>query len=320
MVTVLGMGNALVDMMIQIPGDDWLSKFNLPKGSMQLVDSHKSSAILNACKNLNIKRIAGGSASNTIFGLASLGASAAFIGKIGKDEVGQFYRDDLIGAGIKPVLFTGEASTGIASALVSPDSERTFGTYLGSAVELSASDLNRELFDGFDYFHIEGYLVQNHELMMKAFELASAAGCKISLDLASYNVVTENLSFLKELLNRPIGVLFANEEEARSFTNLEPEEALKALAPLAEVVVVKIGGRGALVKRGEEEVHVPALPVKPIDTTGAGDLFASGFLYALGNGSSLEEAAQLGTRCAAAVISVVGARPDSSFWATAKEE
>lgn len=318
MVKVLGMGNALVDMMIQIPNDEWLDKFNLPKGSMQLVDALQKTVILESCKSLDVRRIAGGSASNTIFGLASLGAKTAFIGKIGNDEVGQFYSDDLSKAGITPILFSGVAPTGVASALVSPDSERTFGTYLGAAIELSASDLTPDLFKGFDFFHIEGYLVQNHDLMIRAVELAAAAGCKISIDLASYNVVADNLEFLKNLMANPIAVLFANEEEARSFTGLEPEEALKAMAPLADVVVVKIGSRGALVKRGSEEVSVPSLPVKPIDTTGAGDLFASGFLFALGNCGSLKEAAELGTRCAAAVIGVVGARPDSAFWATTR--
>lgn len=314
MVKVLGMGNALVDMMIQIDHDEWLDKFGLPKGSMQLVDAQKSAVIREACSNMNSRQIAGGSASNTIFGLASLGASTAFIGKTGDDAVGRFYRSDIERASIHPMLFTGQAPTGVAAALVSPDSERTFGTYLGSAIELSASDLTPELFEGYTYFHIEGYLVQNHDLMRKAISLARQAGCLITIDLASYNVVADNLDFLKEIMAGKFHMIFANEEESKAFTGLEPEEALQVIAQKADIAVVKIGSRGALVKRADEEVHVPALAVEPVDTTGAGDLFAAGFIFGIGSGASLKEAAELGTKLAAAVICVIGARPEASFW------
>ena len=308
------MGNALVDMMIQIDHDDWLEKFELPKGSMQLVDAQKSATIREACSNMNIRQIAGGSASNTIFGLASLGAHTGFIGKTGDDAIGQFYRSDIESANIHPMLFTGNAPTGVAAALVSPDSERTFGTYLGSAIELSASDLTPMLFEGYTYFHIEGYLVQNHDLMRKAITLARQAGCLISIDLASYNVVADNLHFLNEIMADKLHIIFANEEESKAFTGLEPEEALDVIAQKADIAVVKIGSRGALVKRADERVHVPAHTVQPIDTTGAGDLFAAGFIYGIGSGASLQEAAELGTSLATAVISVIGARPEASFW------
>lgn len=314
MVTVLGMGNALVDTMIQIENDQLLRRLGLPKGSMQLVDAIKAAAIREACKERPTSQVAGGSASNTIFGLASLGANTAFIGKIGLDEVGQFFRSDIEAAGIKPLLFMGTQPSGLAAGLVSPDSERTFGTYLGSAVELSADDLTPELFEGYTYFHIEGYLVQNHDLMRRAIALARQAGCLISVDLASYNVVADNLDFLKEIVAEKLHVIFANEEEAKAFTGLEPEEAINEIAKIADIAVVKIGSRGALVKSGHKQVHVPAQRINPVDTTGAGDLFASGFLYGIGNNQSLKEAAELGTKLAAAVISVVGARPDPTFW------
>ncbi len=318
MVTVLGMGNALVDKMIQIESDQLLRRLGLPKGSMQLVDANKSAAIREACKDRPTIQVAGGSASNTIFGLASLGANTAFIGKIGDDEVGHFFRSDIEAAGIKPLLSFGSQPSGLAAALVSPDSERTFGTYLGSAVELSADDLTPELFMGYTYFHIEGYLVQNHDLMRRAIALARQAGCLISIDLASFNVVADNLEFLKEIMAEKLHVIFANEEEAKAFTGLEPEDAISEIAKMADIAVVKIGSRGALVKSGHKQVHVPALRVRPIDTTGAGDLFASGFLYGIGTQQSLKEAAELGTKLAAAVIGVIGARPEAAFWEQVK--
>lgn len=319
MVTVLGMGNALVDKMIQIENDQLLRRLGLPKGSMQLVDANKSAAIREACKDRPTIQVAGGSASNTIFGLASLGASTAFIGKIGDDEIGHLFRSDIEAAGIKPLLSFGTQPSGLAAALVSPDSERTFGTYLGSAVELSADDLTPELFVGYTYFHIEGYLVQNHDLMRRAIALARQAGCLISIDLASYNVVADNLEFLKEIMAEKLHVVFANEEEAKAFTGLEPEDAINEIAKMADIAVVKIGNRGALVKSGHKQVHVPALRVRPVDTTGAGDLFASGFLYGIGTRQSIKEAAELGTKLAAAVIGVIGARPETSFWEQVKQ-
>ncbi len=157
---ILGMGNALLDILVALPGDSLLSELGLAKGSMQLVDFAFSERVLKTVENLDFSLVSGGSASNTIHGLAKLGVETAFIGKVSEDEFGDIFRKDMQNSGIIPLLFKDEPQTGRAIALISPDSERTFATYLGSAVKLAAEELTVDLFKGYDIFHVEGYLVQ----------------------------------------------------------------------------------------------------------------------------------------------------------------
>ena len=199
MAKVLGMGNALVDILIRLESDNLLEELNLPKGSMQLVDKAFAKKLENRLINADIKRASGGSAANTIHGLAELNIKTGYIGKVGNDKLGDFFKQDLERAGIKPLLFYGKSDTGRAVTLISPDSERTFAVYLGAALEQTAEDISKEFFADYDYFHIEGYLLQNHELIETALKFATEKGLKTSLDLASYNVVEENLEFLKRL-------------------------------------------------------------------------------------------------------------------------
>ena len=226
---VLGMGNALVDVMTQLDHDDYLPQFGLPKGSMTLVDASRSQKIFNATIHLQKTVRSGGSASNTIHGLANLGVETGFIGKIGKDEMGKVFHDDMVKAGINAHLSQSRSATGRAVALISPDTERTFATFLGAAVELGRADLSYQLFSQYQFFHIEGYIVQNHSLLEDALKLAQQIGLKISLDLASYNVVDQNREFLEEMLKEYVDIVFANEDEARSLTGCEPEAALARL-------------------------------------------------------------------------------------------
>jgi sugar/nucleoside kinase (ribokinase family) len=305
---VLGMGNALVDMLVQIPNDDLLTEINFPKGSMQLVDIAQSDAVMLKINNLPIQQLSGGSAGNTIHGIAALGGETGFIGKVGDDELGAFYHEDLKKAGIQSTFIKSENATGKAIAMITPDSERTFATHLGAAVELSADDLNPEMFHGYGIFHIEGYLVQNHELLKRAVELAKEAGAMVSIDLASFNVVEENYDFLWDIVKGYVDIVFANEEEAKSFTGKEPREAINQIAEHAQIAVVKIGKKGAYIKNDGVVTHVDATDVKAIDTTGAGDLFASGFLFGLVNGWTMEKAGRAGAIMAGKVIEKIGGR------------
>jgi len=316
---VLGMGNALVDMLIRIDNDHQLEKFQLPKGSMQLVNGETSRMIRKDCAGIPSELAAGGSAANTIHGLASLGVRTAFIGKVGDDEMGRFFAEDFKKAGCDPKLLIGKTDTGVATTFITPDSERTFATYLGSAAELTPDDLSEEMFKGYEVFHIEGYLVQNHALIRRAVELAKSSGCTVSLDLASYNVVEANLDFLTSLIGHGIDIVFANEEEIKAFTGHEPELGLEKLSGMAGIAVVKVGSKGAMVKRGVERVHVPAYQATVIDTTGAGDLFASGFLYGFVHGLSLAKSAEYGALLASTVISTMGARIAEPEWNRLKE-
>lgn len=311
---ILGMGNALVDIMTKIDSDDLLGKLGLPKGSMQLVDAESSKQVMEKTKHLNPEIASGGSAANTIHGLAKLGVETGFIGKIGKDELGKLFKEDLIQANINPLLLESDTDSGKAIALVSPDSERTFATFLGAAVELSANDITKEVFKGYSYFHIEGYLVQNHELIETAVRLAKECGLKVSLDLAAYNVVEANLEFLQRIVKDYVDIVFANEEEAKSFTGQSPEEALSTIANTCEIAVVKIGKEGSLIKRNNETTKVGIITATAVDTTGAGDLYAAGFLAGLVQNKDLETCGNMGSLLAGKVIENLGAKITDSNW------
>ncbi len=318
---VLGLGNVLVDVMTTLENDNLLSEFALPKGSMQHVDLEKSNQILASTSNLQKEQAAGGSAANTINGLANLGVQTAFIGKTGKDELGEFFSKDLVKNKIKPLLHQSETTgTGRVVALVSKDSERTFATYLGASIELTGDDLIEDHFKGYDYFHIEGYSVQDHGLIRRAVEIAKKQKMIISIDLASYNVVEDNLDFLHQILEEYIDIVFANEEEAKAFTKCEPEEALDVLSGLCRIAVVKMGKNGSLVKKGKDVYAIKAINATPIDTTGAGDLYASGFIYGLLKQYDLEKCGNIAAIAAGNVIEVVGPKMNEQRWEKIRKE
>lgn len=311
---VLGMGNALVDVMTKLENDELLGELNLPKGSMQLVDADFSHQVIQKTSALKPIMTSGGSAANTVHGLAKLGIETGFIGKVGHDELGRFFEDNLVAIGTKPVLLKSKTSTGKAIALVTPDSERTFATCLGAAIELTPDELNDDMFEGYDYFHIEGYLVQNHALIESAMKIAKSKGIKISLDMASYNVVEDNLDFLKRMVDEYVDIIFANEEEAKAFTGKEPEEALNILACLSNIAIVKIGKQGSLIKRGKEMSRVGIIGIDSFDTTGAGDLYAAGFIYGLSKNESMQECGRLGALLSGKVIENLGAKISNEGW------
>ena len=320
MAKILGVGNALVDLLITLENDELLNELNLPKGSMTLVDENTKALISEKTTHLKRDMASGGSAANTIHGLASLGIDSTFIGTVGTDETGDFFYSDMVSNNINPQLNRNSTPSGLASTLISKDSERTFGTYLGAAIELSADDLSPEQFEGFDIMHVEGYIVQNHELLETILKYARQAGSKISIDLASYNVVEANLDFLRQMIEQYVDIVFANEEEAKSFTGKEPEEALHEIAKLAEIAVVKIGSKGSMVKSKGVVTKIEPIPVNPVDTTGAGDLFAAGFLYGITMNLGFEKAGFIGSLLGATVIKELGAKIKPEDWKVIREK
>ncbi len=312
--SVLGIGNALVDVVIRLKDNAILDQYSLPKGSMQLVEEKLAAGIENASKELGMKLTSGGSSANTIHGLAKLGIRTGFIGKAGTDTHGEFFRKDMQQAGIEARVPSGGAPTGRAITLVSPDSERTFATFLGSAIELNKEDLDHSFIRNFSLFHIEGYLVQNHELVEAAFRLARELNLKSSLDLASYNVVDANKKFLKDIVTQYVDYLFANEEEARTFTGKSPDLAVQEIAGMCDIAIVKTGKNGSLIQQGNKKYVVGAIDADCIDTTGAGDLYASGFLYGLIRGLPLDKCGALGSLLAGKVIEVLGAKMPPETW------
>ncbi len=311
---IIGIGNALVDVLTQMEDDRLLEELELPRGSMQLVDAERSAQIQEKSKNLEKQRASGGSAANTIHGLAKLGMETAFIGSVGKDETGRFFEKDLKNSGITPMLFYSDTASGISNVMISPDGERTLGTFLGAALELGPEMLSKENFEGYDILHVEGYLVQNHALLETILKLAKEAGLKVSLDLASYNVVEDNLDFLHDMVKNYVDIVFANEEESKAFTGKEPEEALDDIARLTDIAVVKVGSKGSMVKQGETVTKISPIKARAVDTTGAGDLYASGFLYGLANDLGFEKAGYVGSLLSGTVIEVVGAKFGEEKW------
>ncbi|MDR1730380.1 MAG: adenosine kinase [Prevotellaceae bacterium] len=312
---ILGLGNPLVDVLTKLKSDEFLQKFSLPKGSMQLVNSDISGKIAAELEDGNRFLVTGGSASNTINGLAKLGVTVGFAGKTGNDEIGAFFQADSEKNGVKSHLIQSDSPSGVCISLISPDGERTMATCLGAACEITADDLREEIFSGYDYCHIEGYWVLNRDLILNAMQMAKKGGLKISMDLSSYNVVSENLDFLKQLVRDYVDILFANEEEAKAFTGKEPREALDEIAGICEIAVVKVGAQGSYIKKGEEMHEVAALPgVTCLDTTGAGDLYASGFLYGLTEGLPLQECGKTGSLVSGNIIQVIGTKLDDEKW------
>lgn len=317
---VLGMGNALVDVLAKIDDDAILDRLKLQRGAMTLIDEKKFHELSAELEKMDKSIVSGGSASNTIVGLSSLGVDSGFVGRIGKDIFGKLYKDDLLKYRVQPHLIEVKETSGVASTFISDDGQRTFGTYLGAAALLNPEDLSPQDFEDYDIFYIEGYLVQNHALIFEALKLAKELKMKVAIDLASYNIVEENLDFLTHVIPQYVDILFSNEEEAKMMTGLEPEQAVSKLADMVDIAIVKAGANGSWVQQGANKVNVQAHAVTCLDSTGAGDLYAAGFLYGLINNKELTSCARMGTLLAVEVIQVIGPKIPDSRWAIIKSE
>lgn len=312
---ILGIGSTLVDILSQVPNEEVLNELNLPKGSMTYVNINDAVSIgERLAQQYGSQRAAGDSAANTMSGLARLGARAGFLTMMGNDEMGQFFTNEMTRTGVEMLALKSDIPTGRVIAMVTPDGERTFATCLGASIELSPDDIKPELFDNWDIFYIEGYLVANPDMLRKAISTAKDKGLKIAIDLASYNVVEESRDFLLELVNNYVDIVFANEQEAFALTGMEPENALHYIAERCDIAVVKIGAKGAYIQRGNEIVTIPPMKADVVDTTGAGDMWAAGFLAGLVKGENLQKCGMMGAIVAKNIIEVMGAKMDDERW------
>ncbi len=315
---IVGVGAALMDLLVE-EKDEFLGKMGAEKGGMTLVESPViQSALVGAG---GVKSSPGGSASNTIVGIGSLGGRARMIGRVGRDELGDTFREGLRRAGVEErVRVSGDAETGRVLSVVTPDAQRTMFTFLGASSALHPGDITDADIADSALVHLEGYLLFNRPVMDRVLELARAHKAKVALDLGSFQVVQAMREYLDELFaQRRIDILLANEDEAHAYTGLGESESLERFADHVETAVVKRGKHGALVARGKDRVEVNAHLVKAIDTTGAGDLWASGFLYGLNHGLSLENSANLASRVGAEVVQVLGAVIPSEGWQRIKD-
>ncbi len=321
MKSILGIGNALTDILAVLPDDELLRKYHLPLGSMQHVDMETGDRIWDALKEYGVKYVPGGSAANTITCTAIFGMPSSFLGKIGNDDLGNLFKSTMEQYGVKAQMLYSKKSSGRCMVFITgANAERTFADYMGATLELGPEDLKQEYFEGYDYFHIEGYLVQNQELISTAARMAKAAGCTISIDMASYNVVESNDAFFHNLVENYVDIVFANETEAKAFTKMEPREAIDELAKHCQIAVVKVGKDGSMVRSGNEFHIIEPWPATPVDATGAGDTYAAGFLYAHSLGMPLKVCGEVGSIIAAKVVEVIGTKIDVPRWRDAKAE
>jgi sugar/nucleoside kinase (ribokinase family) len=312
---IVGIGSALVDILVK-ESDDFLVNTGAQKGGMTLVQSADfiDGALKKSVRKPSI--VPGGSACNTILGIGRLGGPARFVGKRGSDELGMLLEKALIANNVEPVLFTSPSATGRVLSIITPDAQRSMFTFLGASSETKPEELLAQQFNGAALVHIEGYLLFNEALIRAALKVAKDAGALVSLDLASFTVVEAARNILEELVRDYVDILIANEDEARAFTGHSDEEkALDVLAKKAGTAVVKVGKRGShIVHKGKKTSIGIMGNGSAVDTTGAGDLWASGFLYGLVNGYSVEKAGQLGAACGYEVCQVVGAQIPDDGW------
>lgn len=315
---VLCVGAALYDLLLK-ESDDFVKNLGHEKGGMTL--SELPTILETVKKSSNaVDSAPGGSACNTAVGLARLGAKSHFLGKRGNDEAGQKIEAQLSAWGVQCHLRQGNDATGQVLSIITPDAQRTMLTSLGAAATLAPDEISVEDFKGMDLVLIEGYLLFNMDFAQRVIALAKEAGCKIALDLSSFEVVRIFKDALADILKNDVDLIIANEDEAAAYTDASPEESLEVFAKLSEIAVVKLGAEGVLIAQGEARHKVSANKVKAIDTTGAGDLWASGFIYGLTQGWTLDKAAALGAKTGAAVVQVIGAVISEQTWTELKKE
>jgi sugar/nucleoside kinase (ribokinase family) len=319
---VLAIGNAIVDVLARAE-DDFIVAEGLAKGTMHLIDAHRAETLHRAMPGA-VER-SGGSAGNTAAGIASLGGRAAFIGKIADDPLGHLYRRDMNGSGVHfatPPL-EGGAPTARSMILITPDGERTMNTYLGACQALGPADIDETIVGEAAVTYLEGYLwdpPDAKQAFIRAADIAHSAGRKVSLTLSDpFCVDRYRGEFLDLIRWRTVDILFANDSELRSlYETASLDAAIAALRAEGAIAAVTVGADGAIVVTPEATERVAATPVIDIaDLTGAGDLFAAGFLYGLVRSMSLADAARLGNLAAAEVIGHIGPRPATSLAALA---
>lgn len=311
---IVGIGSALVDILAH-ESDDFVKKSGAVKGGMMLVGSDVIENVLSGLKS-SPSIVPGGSACNTVIGVARLGGASRFVGKRGGCSMGSFFETGLIKNGVEPYLLHSPSATGRVFSIITPDAQRSMLTCLGASSEIEPEEIGDSCFHGAAVVHLEGYLLFNEMLVMKFLDLAKASGARISLDLSSFTVVEASKKILDTIVDHYVDILIANEDEARAFTGHEDENMMiESLSTRAEIAVLKVGKRGSFIANQGKTLQVDALgDGSAIDTTGAGDLWASGFLFGLVSGYPLEKCGRIASACGYEVCQVVGASIPDEGW------
>ena len=311
---ITGIGSALVDLLIS-EDDKFLKDLNKEKGGMTLVEDKDIEQILsNSTTKLTI--VPGGAACNTIVGVGNLGGKASFIGRRGNDMYGKTLEQQLVTCNVEPIVSVSTSPTGKVLSVITPDAQRSMFTFLGASTEMEPETIKSELFSDSAITMIEGYLLFNRDLMTAALKAAKKAGSLVALDLASFEVVNASKDILGGLVKEYVDILIANEDEAKAYTGLEDEmESMAVLSKDVVYAVLKIGAKGSYVSFDNKITKIePKLGKPPVDTTGAGDLWAAGFLFGIANGYGLEKSGELGSACGYEVCQVIGAQIPQAGW------
>lgn len=316
---VYGIGNALVDVQAQVP-DEVVAGTGFEKGIMTLVDDSQQKNVLDRLAGLQLNRCAGGSAANTIVGVADFGGKAAYCGKVAADEVGNFFLDDMRKLGISiDVPQAAEGQSGTCAIMITPDAQRTMLTNLGVSGTLCDSDVDEEIVKASKYVYIEGYLFTGEETKSAAYraiDLAQKHGVKIAFTASDPFLVNMMRQEMWELIEGPVDLFFCNEEEAKSLTEKsDPIEAAHEIHKHAENVALTLGANGSILMHEGEVIAIEGVDVAAIDTTGAGDMYAAGLLYGITNGMNWKQAGHLASHAAGRIVSQLGARMDNKFTA-----
>lgn len=314
---VYGIGNALVDVQSQVT-DETLAQTGFDKGVMTLVDNAKQQTVLEQLDASSLNRCAGGSAANTIVGIAEFGGAAAYVGKVGNDSMGEFFLEEMRGLGINiEATPAADDPTGTCAILITPDAQRTMLTNLGASAILSADDIVEAEIAESKYIYIEGYLLcgeATRSAAYRAIELAQKHGVKIAFTASDPFLVNTNRDEIWQLVEGPVDMFFCNEEEARSLTGQQDAiDCAHEIHKYAENVALTLGANGSIIMHGGEVIPIEGVSVDAIDTTGAGDMYAGGLLYGITNGLDWSQAGQLASQAAARIVAQLGARLENKF-------
>ncbi len=314
---VYGIGNALVDIQAQV-SDEILEKLDFSKGFMTLIDEATQQRVLAALDGIPLSRGAGGSAANTVIGVAQFGGTGAFAGKVADDEVGNFFLQDMRDLGVAiEVPPASEGQSGTCVVLITDDAQRTMLTTVAVSGTLSPDDIDEEEIRKAEYIYIEGYLFAGESTKaaaLKSIEYAVRHGVKVALTVSDPFVVNMCRDEILELIDGPVDLLFCNLEEARALTQLhDPADCAKFIHDRAAAVALTLGPDGSILMEGNRLIPIEGVSVEAVDTTGAGDMYAAGLLYGITNGLTWKQAGHLASHAAARVVSQVGARLAKPF-------
>lgn len=317
---ITGIGSVLVDLLIN-EKDEFLESIGKEKGGMTLVENNQEIEDILRKTDTEANIVAGGAACNTIVGVAKLGGDAKFIGMRGRDEYGDDYEDQLLKNNVILDIFLSDMPTGKVLSIITEDAQRSMFTFLGASSGLDPEKIISDMFKDTKIAVIEGYLLFNRDLMLAALRAAKEAKALITLDLASFEVVNASKDILDDIILKYVDILIANEDEAEAFTGLTDEmQALEKMSKNVEYAVLKVGGKGSFISHKGKVIKIdPLKGANAIDTTGAGDLWAAGFLFGLAHGYSIEQSGKIASACGYEVVQVIGAQIPEHGWKRIKQ-